>query len=240
MEKTTFSYFLKGFSLANRSLDIFVISLFFLLFGQFSFLFQDLLVRNILQLIDFILLFFNFGFFMSIPVFLLWKQQNKSLNYHVFWSTLTRNTKRMIIPTILYLILIMIVGFSFLFAVAATIHPANSQQFAVIIQNFTNQLKNWNPLFIINGAIVSLFVFTSIYFSVENNGFFASAKKSLAMSLKNLNFIVIIILISATTYSISTLLSIPSNSGSYLISIAISQYVSLVVIASTLYYYQSR
>ncbi len=245
MNKAILGYFSKGFSLANRSLDILLISLFFLLFGQLTSLFQDSLVGNVVDLINFILTFFSFGFFMSIPAFLLWKQQNKSLNRQTLWPILIRNTKRMIIPTILFLILMMIFGFSYLLVIAVTTvnltnNLTNSQQVESVIQTSINQFKSWNPLFIIFETITSFFVFTPIYFSVENNGFFTSAKKSLVLSFKNLQYVVIIMLISAATYSISKLLLTPFDNWGYLIGESFSQYVGLVVTASTLYYYQSR
>lgn len=241
MNKTTLIYFSKGFSLANRSLDIFLISLFFLLFGQLAYLFQESLIRNTLQLINFILLFFNIGFLMSIPAFLLWKQQNKSrLNYNTLWSTLTRNTKRMIIPTILFLILMMTFGIFLVFITVVNTQSANNQQLVDVIQNLINQLRIWNPLFILFGSIISLFVFTSIYFSVENNGFFTSAKKSVFFSFRNLHYVIVIMLIFTVTYSISVFLPVSSVNWGFLIRIIIGQYISLVITSSALYYYQSH
>lgn len=241
MNKVIFGYFSKGFSLTNKSLDIFLISLFFLLFGQLSYLFQDSLIRNTLEIISLIFIFFSSGFHMSIPLFLLTKQQNKSLEYQMVWSVLIRNTKRMIIPTILFFVLIIGVFLFLLFLAVIFTRPADDQQFVNLLKSFVSYLSGWNLIFVIFGAIASFFVFTPIYFSVENNGFFSSLKKSATLAFRNLNYILIIILIFTISYSITALIPVSSdNIIVNLVRISITQYIALLVTASTLYYYQDH
>lgn len=241
MKSSLLNYFSKGFSLANRSLEIYLIGLGLSLIGVFANLLSGSIIGKILQFVSFISLFFTFGYQMSVPLLLTFKQQAKPLEFNNAWNIILRSTKRMILPVILFGILFMVLFFSLLIWVVVMSHSSNSQEIVASVQNLVIQLRNWNPLFIIFGSIFSFFVFTPIYFSIENKGFFASMKKSISFSFKHSNFIVLLILINAINYTIITLIRIPiENPLGQLVLTAITQYIALIISASTLLLYQSH
>lgn len=234
------NYFIKGFSLANHSLEIYLIGIGLSLVGVFGNLLSGSIIGKILQFVSFISLFFTFGYQMSVPLLLTFKQQAKPLEFNNVWNIVLINTKRMILPIILFSILFMVFFFALLILFVATSHPTNSQDTAASIKNFIEQLRNWNPLFIIFGSIFSFFEFTPIYFSIENKGLFASIKGSVSFSFKHLNFIVLLVLINAINYTIITLIRIPINPLGQLVFTVITQYIALIISASTLLFYQSH
>ncbi|MDP2632926.1 MAG: hypothetical protein Q8P25_04380 [Candidatus Curtissbacteria bacterium] len=146
----------------------------------------------------------------------------------------------MILPVILFGILLMVLFFG-AFGVVAMSHPSGSQAVVTSIKTFIEQLKNWNPLFIIFGAIFAPLAFTPIYFSVEDKGLFASIKRSVGFSFTHLNFIVLLILIGAINYTLITLIRVPiENPLGIFILTSIAQYIGLIISASTLLFYQSH
>lgn len=235
------TYFSKGFSLTNRSPEIYLIFIGLSLFGILDILFKGSPIVIALQIVSFIGFFFSFGFQMSVPLFFTFKQQAKPLDFNNMWPVILRNTKRMILPIILMVILFMILLFALLIWFIVS-HPGNSQDIATAaIKNFPEQMMNWNPLFIIFGIPLTLFSFTPIYFSVENKGFFASMRRSVSFSLRHLNFIVLLILFGAAISTVTTFIRIPfENRLGWLILGIITQYVGLILSASTLLFYQSK
>lgn len=234
--KKTFDYFSKGFSLANKSFDLLLIAVSFVLVGQFNLLVHNQVINNFLNFINFILMFFNFGFVLSIPLFLLWKQQNKPLNYTAIWATTLKNTKRSIIPIIFIIFLFLVILVITALILLAT-GPPTPEQIKALIDSL---LHKWNPIFFILGIILSFFAFTSIYFSIEESGLLTSIKKSITFSFKNLTFIGILIVIYTLIYSLSTFMSDSSNNWIYVIKFIINEYLGLIITASVLYFYQSR
>ncbi len=210
MYKNLFTdYFIRGFYLANRSFEIYLIGIGLSLVGVFANLLLGSLLGKILQLVSFIIIFFTFGYKMSVPLLLTLKQQSKHLDFKNVWNIVLKNTKRMTLPVILFGILFMVLFFALLIFFVATSHPSNSQDIVASIKNFVEQLRNWNPVFIIFAVIFAFFAFTPIYFSVENRGLFASIKRSISFGFKHLNFIVLLILIQAINYTMITLIRIP-------------------------------
>ncbi|OGD86031.1 hypothetical protein A2696_04080 [Candidatus Curtissbacteria bacterium RIFCSPHIGHO2_01_FULL_41_13] len=243
------NYFLNGFSLANRILDIYFISLLLTLIAFIpSFLGQSI-VGKISQFVTIPLFLIQFSFWMSIPLFLVDKQQNRATNYRNLSIVVLHNAKRLIIPGIILSILFGILALLVLLIAALNVAKTGSDpsQITTAIQNLIQKLLRWNPIMISLTGLFSLFVFTSIYFSLENRGFFGSAKRSVIFSFKNLNFVLIIFLIHAIFYSLSSLfpptfkipISVQGDLG-LLIIVVLSQYMSFIIIASALLYYKNR
>src|SRR5258708_4912233 len=105
--KKNLHYFSKGFTLANRSLDLLLIGVFILSVSHYIGETQRRVHSVPLDLLGLVLVFFSFGFFMSLPIFLVWKQSNK-FSYLVLGKTVLKNTKRMILPGLLLLALLSI------------------------------------------------------------------------------------------------------------------------------------
>lgn len=235
------NYFINGFSLANRSLEIYLIGIGLSLFGVLAGLLEGNILGKILQLVSFITVFFTFGYQMSVPLLLTHKQESKQLVFKSIWEIVLRNSKRMILPVILFGILFMVLFFALIILWVVMSHPSNSKDMVAAMKNFIEQLRNWNPFFIIFGAIFSLFAFTPIYFSIENKGFFASVKRSVSFSFKHLNFMMLLILIGAINYTVITLIRVPiENRLALFVLTAFTQYTGLIISASTLLYYQDH
>ena len=241
MNNSTGNYFLKGFSLANKSLDIFFISVLLSLASFIPDFLENSPIIKILSFATFLLFFIQTGFSMSIPLFLVDKQQNKRLNYHDMWSVVLRNTKRMILPVILFLVLVMALGFTLLFITAFnTIQSGGDfKQIVTSIQNLPNSLQDWNPIFLVVTGLFSLLIFTPIYFSIENKGIFSSIKRSLIFSFKNLNFILILITIDGIYSFISTLIPFSIENKIWLITV-LGGYLNFIMTASAFLYYKSK
>src|SRR3989344_2263494 len=199
-QKAIFNYFLNGFFLANRSLDIFLISI---------------------------------GFTLSLPVFLIQKQQNKALDYGQVVKATLKNTKRLILPGILLFILFTIVLMASFVLAAISLHPSKDQ----VTSFFQSIGKGWHPIFLIPIVLIAFLEFTSFFFSLEGNGLLSSVKKSIVVAFNNLKYISIIILISLIS-TITSFIPIETFLGP-LVKMILSGYIALVLTASSLLYYQT-
>jgi hypothetical protein len=167
---------------------------------------------------------------LSTPVFLVSKQQGETLSYKVVFGVVVRNTRRMILPVIVYFLVfgVLLFGSMFIFS---------PSRIAALFQNMPELSKGWQPTVLIFISVVYLFEFTSFFFSLENNGFFASMKKSLQVAFKNMPYIALLILFGAISYSIISILPVDA-SWRRLLSTVLGQYVNFVLTATSLFYYQ--
>src|SRR3989304_5387788 len=95
------NYFLNGFYLTNRSLDIFLVLLLLSLVGFIPSLLGESFIGKVLAYITIPIFFVQFTFWMSIPLFLVDKQLNKQINYHKCAAVVFRNARRLIVPGII-------------------------------------------------------------------------------------------------------------------------------------------
>ena len=221
-QKSFIHFFVQGFSLANKSLDILFI---------YFFLSIPLLMNN--TALSFVFLLINIAFALSIPQFLSNKVHKKHLGLNEIFNIVVSSTRRILLPAILLFFLFGILVIIFFGALAVIVHPTEEQGMA-FFQGFAN---GWHPISLAPIILFSFFQFTAFFFSLENNGIFASMKKSIVVSLKNLNYIALIIFFETISYSITTV--IPKEGMGQLINITIGSYISLVITASTLFYYQN-
>ncbi len=236
------NYFQQALILVNKNLDIYLIGISLILINFLNQLSLPSSVQGVLSLLNLVLFFINLGFFLSIPVFLLWKRENK-FTYRVLFDTVLKNTRRIIVPGILFLVISTIIGIILLITYAVTTVEPGTQVQPLDIEKATNFLSSWSPVIIIISVlfsiISSLFIFTPIYFSVEGNGFFKSIIKSLSFSSKHLDFIFAIILVGLGTSFILRLLPIQELWG-LLLSLVVSQYIGLIMIAAALLFYKNQ
>ena len=220
-EKPLFSYYFDGLALINKSLEVYLIALVLSLLSFISFYITSII---------------SIGFSLSVPVFLLQRQQNKPLALQHILSTTINNTKRIILPLILTFILL-IVLLIVSFVLIAIFLPLIKEQILQFFQSWDRLSKGWHPIFLISSILFSFFVFTPFFFSLEYKGLLVSIKKSIALSFRNLSYIASVILVGVISYSVTSLLPITEIWG-LLLKTAIALYLSLVVTASTLFYYQ--
>lgn len=241
MKKSITSYFSKGFLLANKSLDLYLIGVGLSIFGILAGLFNGSPIATLLQIIASVLGFFSFGFGMSLPLLLTNKQQRKHSDLRSVWSIITKNTKRMILPVIVMSVLVIVLFFAVLLWFLSMSNTTSGQEINATLISFSQQLPYLTPLFIVLGIPFAFFAFTSIYFSVENEGFFTSIKKSIAFGFKHLHFVGVLILLGAVHSILIALVKIPiDNHLGQFVLMTITQYTSLVITASTLLFFQSR
>lgn len=230
-QKSIFQYFLKGFSFANQSFDIFIITLFF---GSSIYL-PDLSGNLQIDLLYGLLFLILMGFNLSLPVFLIQKQQKQKLNYGEILKVIVNNTMRLLIPgIILFIILVLLVITSFVL-VGLFLQPSNSQ--------VTNFFKNIGqpgpqPIFMLLIAPLTFLAFTPFFFSLENKNLLISIKQSIQVSFKNLYFIGILMVINIIYYFLISFL--PSDFWGSVVTTVLAGYTTLFLTTSTLFYYQAR
>jgi hypothetical protein len=222
-------YFSDGFFLANRSLDILCVAIVLWLPSIVSTPLPATTLSGIVALITALFTLISVVFGLSIPVFLVDKQQGEVLSSKGVFGVVARNTKRMILPVIIYFLVFGVVLFSLLIVSAGRV--------LAFFQNMSELSKGWQLTFAIFISLASLFAFTPFFFSLENNGFFTSMKKGLRVALHNTPYIALVILFGVTSYSITSILPKEVFWGR-LLTIAVGQYGNLVLITTSLFYYQ--
>lgn len=217
-----------------KSWDIFLIGFFLSLLGSIPYLSNDIFIKGILQIIWFLLLFISLGFSFSLPVFLVEKQQGRSLSIANILSITLGNTKRLIIPLMLMGICFIVIGILGIFLI-----PGGNVN---LMQNTPNQgFGLWNIMLMLSIGLFSFFSFANIYFSLEKKSFYSSIKKSISFSFKNLNFVIFLFVISASTYLLQMLfLNNYQDHFQLFIRNFIYQSESLLIAAASLIFYQTH
>ncbi len=240
MFKQVIDSFQKGFSLANKSWGLFLFWFIFSTISGIPNLLGDSFIKVTLQIVGFLLVFFiGSGFSFSLPIFLVEKQQGKTLKLGNILSTTLRSTKRLIlftILTILFLILTLILS-SLLIFTAQFIYEGNLNFLENSTLGFELITSITMVLFI---GLYSFLTFASIYFSLEKQSVFSSVKKSISLSFKNLNFIVILFVINVFTFFVLVLfLNNYQNPYQLFIMNIIYAYELLLLTAASLIFYQN-
>lgn len=224
---TIFSYFQKGFFLANHSFDILLISFLFVLPLNLIPLMPS--IQAFIVILYILLVFIYLGFSLSIPLFLESKQEQKKLDFKEVLFISLVNTKRIILPTILLFLLLVISILSFAFIL-------QTSNLTTFFSNLNNP-SNFHPLWLFLSVFTSLLVFTPFFFALEKRGLLQSLVKSCKVVVRNFPYVLIIFVIEYV-WSFA-LRSIPSEVIlGQLLQTIVSEYIALVTVASSLFYYQ--
>ena len=227
MYKTLFNYFIKGFALAHKSLDIFFIGFVLYLCSTVLAYIQN---NAFVDLASILLLFIYMSFSMSVPA-LLEKRD--------FFNIVFHNAKRFFLPMLsilFFFIILVIVAFTITF----NMFGSNEKNFAAFMQSFFGSFKNWNPYLIVIGSLFAFLNFTPMYFSIENKGVLKSMKESIVFSFKHIRFASLLVIITMLTgvlwfyLPVGTLLK-PSN----LLSRIFVEYVDFIIFVSSYLFYKS-
>ena len=219
--KNISTYFKKGFELANKSLELYFISALLLIL---------IILSRKLWLVSLIPTLLSVGFIFTLPVFLLKKYRKEDFDLKkVFSLSLSNLIRRLIIPVILSLFAIgMVLG-----VVVVIISKILSN--LSFPAGTSSSILHLIPLIGLY-LILPLLVFSTILFSIEKKGFFSSLNQSVSLSTKNFNFIIYVFVFdTAVSAANSFLVHAPNNI--YMLGEVLTQYVSFVVIASSLIYY---
>lgn len=232
-QRSIVQYFLKGFSLTNQSLDIFFISVLLFLPFLFSNFMPHTILGKILSALSIVLIFITLGFNLSLPVFLVQRQQKKALDYREIIKVVLKNTKRIILPSISLFILLTILLILSLILTAIFIHPSREEATSF----FQNIGEGWQPIFL-TIVLISFLEFTSFFFSLEHNGLLNSIKKSVLVAFNNLYYVSIVTLFSVISYFITGFIPIEPFWGQ-LARTLLGGYIGFALTASSLFYYQT-
>lgn len=237
-EKSLANYYSRGFALTNKNLEVYLINLVIELPTILHSLFPKLPFSGILALFSYVMILISLGFSLSIPLFLLQKQQNKSLDFQDMLSTTFQNTKRIILPAILVFIILVVLLIVSSILVAISLHPTK-EQVLQFFQSWGNLGRGWHPILLILPFTLSFFVFTPFLFALEHKGLFTSIRDGFVMCTRHLPYLVTVMFVGMISYSVISFLPGTEFWG-LLLRIAINLYVSLIVAASTLFYYQQN
>lgn len=232
MDQQLIGYFKKGFALTNKSWDLFAIGLVLSLLFSIPDLLGDFYGKWVLQILGFLTFLIAMGFSFSTAAFLLDKQKGKRIGLSNILSITMGNAKRLILPLLLVFILF-IFGVVFMIIIFGAFGA--KPDFSQITQG------RWRLLVTVCMGLFSFTSFTSIYFSIEKNGFFKSTKKSIMFGFKNLDFILFVYIATVTVYAIHN--SFFNNNQIWyqiLLRSILNQYSELVITATSLILYQNR
>lgn len=236
MFKQVIDSFQKGFSLTNKSWGLFLLALSLPLLSNISSLLGNSFIGITLQVAGFLLIFIYLGFSSSLPIFLVYRQQSKSLSLGNILSITLVNTKRLMLFTILILLFFAIGGILSFFLIVIFIYRGNFD----FTQNLPPGIYLWDFILALILGLFSFFTFAPIYFSLEKNGVLSSTKKSISFSFKHLNFIIVIFIINASTYLVGGLFfNNYQNLYRLFIINTIYAYELLLISAASLIFYQN-
>lgn len=236
MDKDVFSYFNKAFFLVNKNWSLVILYLLLSLSYSLPEFLGDSFIKDLLQFIGFLMVFIQMGYSFSLPIFLVDRQQEKSVNFKNLLLITCKNTKRLIIPLILIFIIFIIILITGYFLAVYFIYGGD-YDFMTKIQGF----NLWNLLIALIMGLFSFLTFSPVYFSLENNGLLLSIKKSITLSLRHLEFILILALIEILTYLVLiNFLNTSQNLSHSLIYNIIYAYLGLITTSASLYLYQKH
>ena len=232
--KHLIKYLADGFRVANKTLDLFVISFLFTLPTFFP------LPKSgwgtLFGVLRIVIGLLSIGFSLSIPSLLLLKQKQKTTDYRQMIRVTIKNSRRILIPFIVFCVLFFVLFFATVIVLQLVFRPTASETTA-IIKNIADYGKGWQPTSLLLISVTTLFIFTPIFFSVESWGFLASLKQSLFFSFKNGHFVVMMILFNIAAYTIGSFIPL-GTMPEILVKVALSQYFTLVQMCTTLLYYR--
>jgi NADH:ubiquinone oxidoreductase subunit 5 (subunit L)/multisubunit Na+/H+ antiporter MnhA subunit len=225
-------YLAEGFSLTNKTLDLFLLS--FLLYVPILIpkTFFPGIPTILVTVVRFLIFALHMAFVLSLPIFLVKRQKNKKITANEVAHTLIKNTWAIIAPLIFALIVLILIFVVMVIWITITFHPAKNE-----IANFIKSPTGAPLIGVIVTIVFSLFRFAGSYFSLESENFITSFKKSVRTSVKNPRFTLIVICLGILAYLLGFLT--PSEVlWIKILKLLASSYVAWILDVSALLYYQ--
>lgn len=232
------NYFIQGFKLLNKNIEIYLIAAMFWFVAFSGELFPTMpsFLKNVLILIA--LPQFTYEF--SIPQLIIRKQKGKKLDTRYLVSTLWSNFKRLLLPGFLVFVLFIIAIIVVLFIAASLLGESVPKMFESLSAAPTNPLSTSNMIFnLFSSSLFAFLVFTATFFSVEKKGFLTAIKDSFLFSYVHISYTIVLFMIFYITYFVSTYISNLGKAGP-LTSSLFNEYVYLIFVVSSLLYYQKH
>ena len=221
-----------GFKLANKSLEVLLLSLIISIISVPGLFLTGEGMQNLITFWSMPFIFIHPAFILSVPLLLIKKQKNEKLTFKELTSILWRILKRTFLPMLLIFILLIVALIAGAIALFVSLNPSPEQ-----FQNlFANRLA-WSAFLSLLFMGAAFFEFTAFYFSLENEGLYKSFRSSFRSALKNLSYTSIVALV-ILIMSLPTLL-LPENSNLAFIPITlINTYINFIVACTSLPYFQ--
>lgn len=177
------------------------------------------------------------GYSLTLPYLYQNYKDKKQINFQVIIKETSTNIRRAFFPSIL-IFLVAVLGFAILMPIIGIFLGGFSNWNIFFIEENTFGLHN--VIFIVlTSLVLAFFVFTSIYFSIEQDSLFTSLKKSFILARKNLAFVMVAAIMSLVYGFLSFFFE--GYSGTYRVFIysIVTEYIAVVITAGSLCFYNS-
>lgn len=221
----------EGITLANRNLDLFLFMMVFSLQAFLDFFLSNPAFSRISSILSLPLVLLEVGYGLSLPLFLYMRLQKRAVSFKEIVITTLKNTKKVILPMLIMMFMIFVLLIFGLFLVIEVLRFSTTS-----IPTFFQNINNWRFVFAIISPMFVIFEFSSIYFSLENQGFFKSIKSSVLTASKNLGYISTLALIDLVIYSLGAFVPIEFKLGILVVSL-VNFYTAFLMISVSLIYY---
>lgn len=193
----------------------------------------------LLPKISFVTSFFSVGFTLAIPIFLIKIQEKQSVGVKDFLNIIWKITSRAFSAIVVLGSLLILIVFMFFFTGLYKFGSTNIQTFFINSNNLYGvSLGNFISS-LVSSILLSLFVFTPIYFSLDGQSLYKALKSSAIFTLKNLQFTLsFLFLILIWSFVIKLLFYYSENIFGPVVFISLTQLGTLVSSILCLLYYQ--
>lgn len=238
--KGLIQYFIDGFTLVNKAIVLFIPLAILALVFSLTEEANRSQENSALIVFSLVTLFAYAAYSFSLPLFFQDVQQGKKVTFGRLFTVSTKNGRRLLIPFVvlfgLFILAIVLIGVG----IVALIDAGTIQkEFLENPISFENIAKPFNLFLLIMTVLFSPLIFMAIFFSIENNGFLLSFKKSAVFAFRNLGFLAVFIALSFVFNSLAYY--IPQKPFYYLLlNQLLFYYISLWLTAASLLYYQAR
>lgn len=240
------NYFIRGYSLLIKNIDIYLIELVFSMLLIIYPLFLEKIPQGMIFLgvvLSFVIALFSFGYSFSIPLFFLHLHQGNKLTSTYIFRVTVRNSRRLLIPLLVALLGFM--GLAILFGLIVILSGLQPEKFKIFVESLNSPRSlSYFMITTLIGIVLSFLNFTPIFFSIEDLGFFTATKKSILFAIRNIKFTLMIFIITLFL-NFLTFLTDPqildeNNVILRLIQGSVFGAVYLAVLISSFLYYQDH
>ena len=225
------NFLLQGYRLVSKNLHLFAILIGLSLLSSHS----NYIKYPGNELVSFLVMFLYTGYHFSIPYFLSLSKKNTEIDYREILRITLVNTRRTIIPVLLLMFVFVVIVLGYI------IFSYSIQNETMDFLNYVNNVFNFKTRGVYTAIIygcTSIFVFMSVFFSIERIGFIRSLFKSIGYSIKNIPFVLHIAILYSLSYLLSSFVynSIPKSYNFLLQQIVIESFSMIATSAAYLYY----
>lgn len=232
-------YIIKGFILLNKNIEIFLFIIPFVFIHSLDTLLPQFLpswAKDWIVLLLILPVIYEF----SVPKLLACKLENKALDISYILKTYWANLKRMIIPGSIFLICIFLIFILFAM-ISLPISGETSLEEEFFKKFFSDPSSSFNIFGMIFGSLLgALLIFAPTLFSIENNNFFSSLKKSFRYALKKLSYSIFIFIVLYITGFIHIVIYHSSENLGPFISALVYEYVIIGLYIGAFLFYKDN